>query len=228
MKKNSYILLISLFFLSQLTAQESSEQLKSDKENKNALAVSAGMPGFGVEYSRKLTSKLTARLQYNFFEVEDFDLGEIEIGDNQVTAIVSGESNTIDLLLDYAPFGNAFKIVGGLSSINTLSMDILMEYDESVTFGDIVLTKEDYGQLNAGLSWEGIAPYLGLGFGRAVPKSGLGFSVEFGSYFTQTPDVTLTATKLLAPTADQEEEFTKTFETWTYIPSVKFRLAYSF
>ena len=212
-----------------LNAQnDSSEEMTEEKINKNSLAVSVGFPVFGVEYARKLSTKFSGRVRYNFFKLTDYDRGQINLSGNKVLPRVSGESNTVDILLDYAPFGGSFKLVGGIGILNKMDLNILIEYDESVTFGDVVLTKEDYGKLIADLSWQSVAPYLGLGWGRSVPKSGFGFAVEFGTYFTSSPDVTLTATKLLAPTADQEEEFAKTFETWKYVPSMKFRLAYSF
>jgi hypothetical protein len=228
MKKVVLFLMIGVLSINLNAQDENSEQMTEEKVNKNSLAVSAGLPGFGVEYARKLSTKFSGRLRYNFFKLTDYDPGEIDLSGNKVSALINGESNTVDILLEYAPFGGSFKLVGGIGILNKMDLNMLLEYDESVTFGDVVLTKEDYGQLIADLSWQGVAPYLGLGWGRAVPKSGFGFAVEFGTYFTSSPEVTLTATKLLAPTADQEEEFAETFETWKYVPSIKFRLAYSF
>ena len=103
-----------------------------------------------------------------------------------------------------------------------------MEYDESVAFGDVILTKEDYGNVGLGFEWSGVAPYLGLGFGRAVPNSRFGFSIEGGSYFSTSPKMTLEATKLLAPKGDQIEEVEETFKTWKFIPLVQFRVVYAF
>lgn len=225
-----YTLLLSFCFVSLLTAQEDiDENTETIKGRKNAISFSAGLPGYGIEYSRKLSNKLSARLRYNFFNLEDYDAGTIEISGNNVIATVGVESNTIDVLLEFTPFKNSsFKLVGGLGVINNMNINLLVEYDESVTFGDVVITKEDYGNLNLGFAWDGVAPYLGVGFGRAVPKGKLGFGIEMGSYFTSSPDISLTATKLLAPTANQEAQVAQTFETWKFIPLVQFRLAYAF
>jgi hypothetical protein len=194
----------------------------------NALGISAGFPGFAFDYSRKITENFSAKIRYNFFKIENYNTGKRNISGNTVTAIVSGESSTLDLLMEILPFkSSSFKLVGGLGIINKMKFDILMEYDESVTFGDVVLTKEDYGNLNIGFSWEKVAPYIGFGFGRAVPKGKLGIGIEAGYYYSQTPKVTLDATKLLAPTATQEEKIQQTFKTWQFIPLFQLRLAYA-
>jgi hypothetical protein len=238
MKKTIYLFLLSLFFVPVSFAQEtiditdavdSSEKTIKKKERMNALAISAGFPGFAFDYSRKITEDFSAKIRYNFFKVENFNAGTFDLSGNNVSGTVSAESSTLDLLAEYLPFKNSsFKLVGGLGIINKMKLDILMEYDESVTFGDVVLTKEDYGNLNIGFSWEKVAPYLGLGFGRAVPKGKLGIGIEAGYYYSQSPNITLDATKLLAPTANQEDQVQETFKTWEFIPLFQFRLAYAF
>lgn len=228
MRKTITTILFGLLILGNQYAQE--EKLDSIKNRKNAVAISAGLPGFGFDYARKLNAKLSAKLRYNTFKLDEYDAGEIDVNGNMVRGTISGESNTIDLLVEYLPFKNSsFKLVGGLGFINKLNIDIFMEYDNTVTFGDVVLDKEDYGNVNLGFNWDSsVAPYLGLGFGRAVPNSSFGFSVEAGSYFMSSPEMSLEATKLLQPTADQLEEVNKTFESWKFLPLVQFRLVYAF
>jgi hypothetical protein len=227
MKMKNYLLYV---FLVTLSLKGFSQDSTSVAEKKNAFAVSFGSPGLGFDYARKLNAKLSAKIRYTTFKLEDYDAGEIDVNGNLVTGKVSGEYNSIDLLVEFLPFKNSsFKLVGGLGIINKSNIDIFMEYDNSVTFGDVVLEKEDYGNVNLGFNWDSrVAPYLGLGFGRAVPNSRFGFSIEGGSYFTSSPDMSLEATKLLAPTADQLEEINETFKTWKYIPVIQFRLSYAF
>jgi hypothetical protein len=238
MKKLRFTLLLSLCLVSDISiAQETidisdtidaTEETLETNGKMNALGISAGFPGFTFDYSRKISENFSAKIRYNFFKIENYNIGEIDISGNAVTAIVSGESSTLDLLMEISPFkSSSFKLVGGLGIINKMKFDILMEYDESVTFGDVVLTKEDYGNLNIGFSWEKVAPYIGFGFGRAVPKGKLGIGIEAGYYYSQTPKITLDATKLLAPTATQEEKVQQTFKTWQFIPLFQLRLAYA-
>jgi hypothetical protein len=210
------------------TKEYAEETIKKD-ERKNSFAISSGFPGFAIDYARKINQSLSAKIRYNFLKIENYNAGKFDISGNNILGTVSGESSTLDFLVEYLPFENSsFKFVGGLGIISKMNIDILMEYDESVTFGDVVLSKEDYGNLNIGFAWESIAPYLGLGFGRAVPKRRLGFGIEVGCYYSSSPNITLDATKLLAPTADQEYKVQETFKTWKFIPLLQLRLAYAF
>lgn len=247
MKKIISLIILGFLLQSNMLAQESLEDIQQDalkevqqdslevdiqdfdKNHKNSIGVSAGLPGFGFDYARKLSNKLSAKLRFNTFKVEDYAAGEVDVSGNTVDAIVSGESSTLDLLVEYLPFKrSSFKLVGGLGILSKMNLNILMEYDESVEFGDVILTKEDYGNVKIGFDWQGVAPYLGLGFGRAVPKSNFGFSIEAGSYFTSSPKMSLEATKLLAPTGDQVEEIQETFKSWKFIPLMQFRVVYAF
>jgi hypothetical protein len=229
MKKIITTIMFSILIFGSQYAQEESVT-DSVKVRKNAIGISAGLPGFGFDYARKLSPKLSAKLRYNSFKKDGYDAGEIDVNGNMVNGTVSVEANTIDLLVEFLPFKkSSFKLVGGLGIINKLNINIFMEYDNTVTFGDVVLNKEDYGNVNLGFNWDSsVAPYLGLGFGRAVPNSRFGFGIEAGSYFMSSPEMTLEATKLLAPTADQLEEINETFRTWKFLPLIQFRLVYAF
>lgn len=228
MKKIITTIMFSVLIFGSQYAQE--EGNDSIKVRKNAIGFSLGLPGFGFDYARKLSPKLSAKFRYNSFKVDEYDAGEIDVNGNMVNGSISVQVNTIDFLVEFLPFKNSsFKLVGGLGIINKMNIDIFMVYDNAVTFGNVVLDKEDYGDVNLGFNWDSsVAPYLGLGFGRAVPNSRFGFGIEAGSYFTSSPVMTLEATKLLAPTADQIEEVNETFKTWKYIPLIQFRLVYTF
>ena len=224
MKKKNYALVLSLCFVSLAMAQDITEETK-----KNAMSISAGMPGIGIEYSRKLSNKFSVRAKYNFFKFDDYKDGSLKINENDVNGTASVESRTIDFLLDYLPFKNSsFKLIGGFGIINKMDINLIMEYDQVLVFGDLVLDKEDYGNVTLDFSWKGVAPYLGMGFGRAIPKGKFGFGIELGTYFSSSPDINLTATKLLAATADQQKQIEETFESWKFIPLLQFRLAYAF
>lgn len=235
MKKKNYALVFSLCFVSFAMAQDITEETKKKKETleiktkKNAMSVSLGMPGIGIEYSRKLSNKFSARAKYNFFKLDDYKDGSLNINGNDVEGTASVESSTIDVLVEYLPFKNSsFKLLGGFGIINKMDINLIMDYDQELVFGDLVLDKDNFGNVTLDFSWKGVAPYLGMGFGRAIPKGKYGFGIEVGTYFSSSPDINLTATKLLAATADQEAEIEQTFESWKFIPLLQFRLAYAF
>ncbi|SDS20816.1 hypothetical protein SAMN05216503_2326 [Polaribacter sp. KT25b] len=226
MKMKNYLLYI--FFLT-LSLKGHSQDVSSASEKKNALAVSFGSPGLGLEYARKLSPKLNAKLVWHSFNLKDFEQEDVEIKDDVVDILANLEVAIIDAGIEYLPFTNSsFKLTAGVGFLSNVNANGVITYTEEVVFGDVTVSKNDIGEINADTSWSGVAPYLGVGFGRAIPKKRLGFGIEFGSYFTSSPDVKLTATKLLAPTAEQEENLKEALTTFKFIPRIQLRLAYSF
>jgi hypothetical protein len=226
MKMKNYLIYI---FLVALSIKTYSQEDTGVSEKKNALAVSLGSPGLGFEYARKLTPKLNARLAYHSLNVKDFEQKNIEIKQDVVDLLANLEVAIIDAGIEYLPFTNSsFKLTAGVGFLSNLNANGVITYTEDVKFGDVVVDKKDVGEIIGDVSWSGIAPYLGIGFGRAIPKKRLGFGIEVGSYFSSSPEVKLTASNLLAPTAEQEDNLREALTTFKFIPRIQLRLAYKF
>lgn len=223
--KTLFLCIFCICFYARISSQEK----EVAKEKKNAFAISFGSPGLGLEYARKLSPKLNAKVVWHSFKLEDFEQKDLEIKDDKVDLLANLELSIIDLGIEFLPFKNSsFKLTAGLGIISKLNTNAIITYTEDVKFGDVVITKKDIGEVNADVSWSGTAPYLGIGFGRAIPKKRLGFGIEIGSYFTSSPEATLTATKLLAPTSKQEDNLKEAISSFKFIPRLQFRLAYKF
>lgn len=199
------------------------------KEKKNALAVSFGVPGFGVEYARKLSPKISAKIVWHSYTVKDFEQNDIELDGETIDALINFKSSVYDIGFDWTPFTNSsFKFSLGVGIFSDFNLNGVATYTEDITVGNVTVTKQDVGEIIADASWSGAAPYVGIGFGRAIPKRRLGFGIEIGSYIAGSPDVTLDASKLLAPTANQEETLEEALSDLKFIPRILFRLAYKF
>ncbi|MCL7752894.1 hypothetical protein [Polaribacter sp. Z022] len=220
--------LLSIFLIS-FCFQSKAQNDKEIKEKKNAFAISIGSPGLGLEYARKLSPKLNAKLVWHSFKLEDFEQEDLEIKDDKVDLLANVEISIIDMGIEYLPFKNsAFKLTAGFGILSKLNTNAVITYTEDVSVGNVIISKADVGEIDANISWSGVAPYLGLGFGRAIPKRRLGFGLEIGTYFASSPTVDLTASKLLAPTATQEDNLQESLESFKFIPRIQFRLAYKF
>ncbi|RCS26964.1 hypothetical protein DUT90_07560 [Polaribacter sp. WD7] len=234
MRKNIYLFLCCLFCISIATAQESTEIPEKEeikKTRKNALAVSGGIPGYGFEYARVLNQHFSLRIGYNTLSVENYEIQDFEIDGQNTDIIANVDYSGIDFFIEYLPFKkSSFKLVFGAGYITDLLVTGNITFDEEQQIGDITLTKEDFGDLTLNADWSGtFAPYVGFGFGRAVPKRRLGLALEIGTYYANTPDVTLTATRLLTPTEEENRDTIQDgFESFKFIPNIKLRLAYSF
>lgn len=221
-------LLVPIFFFSFCLA--SFAQVENEiKEKKNAFAVSFGSPGLGLEYARKLSPKISAKLVWQSFNLKDFEQKDLEIKDDKVDLLANLEVSIIDLGIEYHPFkSSSFKLTTGFGILSNLNFNAVFTYKEDVVVGNVVVNSQDVGQIMADVSWSGLAPYLGLGFGRAIPKKKLGIGIEVGTYFASSPTVDLNASNLLSPTASQEENLQDALESFKFIPRIQLRLAYKF
>ena len=95
-----------------------------------------------------------------------------------------------------------------------------------VVIGDYVLPVDKNGNVSGGLKVKAVRPYVGIGFGRIVPKKRLGFSGELGVQVHGTPEVYTNYGNLddLISELDADDDFTKIIDKLTVYPVLKFRL----
>ena len=95
-----------------------------------------------------------------------------------------------------------------------------------VAIGDYVLPVDKDGNVSGGLKVKAVRPYVGIGFGRIVPKKRLGFSGELGVQVHGTPEVYTDYGSLdnLMSEVDPDDDFTKIIDKLTVYPVLKLRL----
>ncbi len=130
-------------------------------------------------------------------------LNDVELGLKAKLQLTSGH-----LLFDIVPFrkGNSsFFISAGLyfgsGKLITVSgrfddetMRELENYgvnisDIPVEIGDVEVMMNPDGSVSADLKVHSVKPYLGLGFGRPIPRRRVGFRFELGALFHGTPKI---------------------------------------
>lgn len=200
------------------------------KIKKNGVNISFGTSGLGFGYARRLSPKVSAIFSYKTISLNDKEVDVSEFLDNDnVKFLGNAQSTIIDVGAEYLPFKNsAFKLVFGVGFLNDVNVKGTISYKEGIEFGDVTITPQDVGKVDINSTWSGVAPFLGLGFGRAIPKNRFGFGVDIGTYFAKSPTVDLQADKLLAPTQDEQSTLQEAFESLTFIPRIQFRLTYNF
>jgi hypothetical protein len=237
MRKISFFLIAIFFTTLSIQSQTETDTISKKSittsdlsERKNAITVSVGTTGFSFGYARKLSSKLNGIIAYNTFTLNDKEADVSSLLDNDdVDFLGSVKSTIIDAGIEYVPFKNSsFKLAFGVGFLNDVNINGLITYKEGIAVGDVNVSKQDVGKIVIDSEWTGVAPFIGIGFGRAVPKNKFGFGIDIGTYFTKTPEVSLTADKLLAPTQDEQATLQDAFTTLTFIPRIQLRLTYKF
>lgn len=150
-------------------------------------------------------------------DFEGEDLGKVEYNGTllELTKPIEAEASFsrtyVDVKFDLYPFPDAssFFICAGFSFGGNKLVKIKGHSDEAA---DIIAGIEDYtqrnpdnqfgidvdeykipinenGDVNGGMKVSGFRPYLGLGFGRLIPKGRLGFRFELGAQFQGKPEI---------------------------------------
>lgn len=209
-----------LFLSLQMMAQEE----KESKNFKHAIGISGGT-GFGIDYSFKLNEYFSFTAKYNIFDYtyEDY---VYEIDGEEFSIDATADFKGYDVCVNIAPFKGAFRLIAGYGTYSASNLTIAGTFTESVFIGDVEFTPEDgAGELNIGMTWKEQLPYAGIGFGRAVPNKRVGFGLEIGTYFADSPEVSLQATGIIENTSSQESLLQDAFSDMKYLPYLKFRLS---
>lgn len=141
------------------------------------------------------------------------------------------------LLLNVYPFkSSSFFVCGGAYFGGAKFIKIEGHSDElqqlvtegkeaGIEIGDYFIPVDKNGNVNGGLKVNSFRPYLGLGFGRAVPKKRIGFMFELGVQFHGTPEVYADNAELTAINTVADNEFSDIIDKLTVYPVLKFRLS---
>jgi hypothetical protein len=192
-----------------------------------AIAINVSSLGVGLEYAHNINTHLNGRFRLNYFSLSDYQT-TVDISDNPVLLTTNATILGADLALEYLPFKrSSFKLIGGAGMLFNAEMNSTVTYDGSLEYGDISLDNDEIGDITVGLDYSGLAPYIGFGFGRAVPKKSVGFGIEIGSYYVGSPKVELEASKMFEPTATEEkQQLEDNLKGYTWLPFINLRLAF--
>lgn len=182
------------------------------------VAVRAGvniMPDVKIKTDVDLEG-LDANINYNGYSTTVSDLYRTKFGKSMsetIDAEGSIKRTTFDLKVDFYPFPNSssFFICGGLSfgdeqvlkatgfseamkdfsSLKTSDPEAYSAVKSAVgiNIDEQLIGFDDHGNIEATAKVKKVRPYLGLGFGRLIPKGRVGFRFELGAQFQGRPTI---------------------------------------
>jgi len=139
------------------------------------------------------------------------------------------------LVLDWYPFSGKFRVSAGIVFNNS---DIRLDATSSqpIEIGGSVYNPADIGSIRGESDFDGVAPYIGIGFGNPLSSDGRwGFMTEAGVAFIGSPNVKLRATgpfannpALLADLAQEEEQIEDDLDAIRIYPVLSMALYYRF
>ena len=124
------------------------------------------------------------------------------LSDEESTLNVKGslKRTTFDLKFDCYPTGGSFFVTAGFSvggdklvqvtgHSDYIQNNLNLAKNYGIQIGDYNIPFDENGDVNGGLKVNNFRPYLGLGFGRLIPKNRIGFRFEMGVQFHGKPKV---------------------------------------
>lgn len=189
-------------------------------KHKTAFTVFAGTQGFGGDLRYGLLPKLSIRLGAgvtpvnapNAFRVNDF---------NSSIGLNVNFTNT-HLIADFEPFhGSGLRLAFGLGYFMQAhtTADIKSGGGQ---YGNISLTSDQMGDMNITASWQGIAPYLGLGLFRVFPRRFFNINIDLGTYYLTAPKTTIVATGALQPNESNNDQLQQNISSYRWLPVLQF------
>lgn len=167
-----------------------------------ALGVELGTAGIGIDVAAPITDYIQVRAGYNFFpsikHTEDIDY---RAKGSKITKTTEAEAelnmNNAKLLFDFYPSKKmTFHVTAGaflgsdeiVKVHNTIPVTDFLP-GEGLVIGDYIVGFDNTGTARAALKVNKFKPYVGIGFGRAVPRNRIGVSADFGVQFWGKPGV---------------------------------------
>lgn len=221
----------------------------------NHLGVGAhvGTTGFGFEVGTPITKFITARAGITIMPGIKFKTdvdGTYQAAiDNRIPQL-AGSSVTQDFTMNvegslsrtqgslifnvyplpdftsfYVAAGGYFggrKIVGVTGHSDELKQ---LADNASIELGDYKIPVDKNGNVDGALKVNGFRPYLGLGFGRLVPKGRINFGVELGVQFMGKMKVYTGGEELSKILTDNDDDWQKWMDKLTVYPVLKFTLS---
>lgn len=200
------------------------------------VGVNAGTNGLGIQLGYKLSENFFIKSSYSniALNIDDIDLSTDQV---RQKANFSYLLQNGDLILDIHPFKNWFKICAGGSynfqqrTLVGLSLQDTVyageDGDDPDDLGDFILYPDDLGFVNIDFLWNNINPYVGLGFGRAVPKKRVGFSVDFGVNYIGKITIEAEDSGMLVYDDYQSRSLEESLDTYRWLPRLQFALSVS-
>ena len=213
--------------------------------NSLGLGLSVSTVGVGLEVSTPIGNYLALRGGVSFmpkFTVTDevnADLKGVPQGYPQSAEVElegSTKRTTGELLLNLYPFrSNCFFLAAGASFGGDKFVQITGHSDElqqliaaggsaGLQIGDVSIPVDQNGNVSGGLKVSAVRPYVGLGYGRAVPSKRINFMLDAGVQLHGTPEVYSDFGQVDQLMAEVDNDFTDIINKLKVYPVIRFRI----
>lgn len=226
--------LLTAFLFIKITKSFANPLISADSTlNKHpnfSISISGGTSGIGGELSYSVLPSHrvhlragTSYIQYTkIYNFEYNNRSFIKIDPNLRLGIVYTG-------IDYLPFKKStFYTTAGIGYVYNNKTALVANTESGLDISGTFISSEDFGKINFEIKWNSVTPFVGIGFGRAVPKKRFGVSAELGSYYIGSPKLAMDYTGILEITNIDEAilKIEKNMAGYAFLPYLLVKLKY--
>lgn len=204
--------------------------------------VSVGTNGIGVEATTTLTRFLNVRAGVSFLPGISFNTDvdgtyhDATYGDHDFTMDIDASLKRTQGSLIFnvypIPVGSFFVAAGAYFGGSTVvdlkghssELANLASGSANLEIGDYLLPVDKNGNVSGQLKTNGFRPYLGLGWGRAVPNHRVNFNIELGVQFMGKLKIYTDGQELSKLLTDNDDDWQKVMDKLVVYPVLKFTI----
>lgn len=191
------------------------------------ISVSIGLGSAGIGASGKLRFSPHWYGRFGFSTLPIIYSGAIKLYGYNTDFKVSTNFTNIHLFAEYQPFRTtSVRVVGGFAYFVSGNVKGTIKNQDPVSYGQIVLQPSDVGEVDATIDWKGLAPYLGIGLFKGIPKKQFGVNLDLGTYYFVSQKVTMTGTKLLENNNQNEQQLKENLNSYRWLPVLQINFSY--
>lgn len=220
MKKN--ITLITLSLLGMLSRPVSAQR--------TTVSATAGTQGFGLDVKYAPVPDYGIRAGFDILPFKTSFAFTTQSTPSDVD--LKAEFQNAHLMVDWHPFRSAaglrkFLLSAGAGYFWKSQGTAVITPKQSYKYGDIVIGPGDAGELTGELNWKKFAPYAGLGFESALPRSRFNIGFALGAYYLGRPETSLVGSKLIAVDQANQDQLNSNMKDYRFLPVVQLNLNYT-
>lgn len=195
-----------------------------------SLGAKVGTLGLGIEATRSLSESFDARLGLNTFSYGH------DVTESGIAYDLDLDLQSVSLLADWRPMKSGFRVTAG-ALYNNNELNGRAKAQGSYNIGGQTFSAEQVGTIDANVSFDNFAPYLGIGW-TSTPseKSPWSYAFDLGVLYQGSPAARLTSTGGTAsedPTFQsylraEERDLQDGIDDFKYFPVVSVGLNYRF
>lgn len=187
-----------------------------------ALGARASTLGLGGDLTVGLSRTVNVRVGGSYYPVERSGVYPAEV---DVRYTVNAHLAAGQLILDWHPFANAFRLSAG-AVYNGTRVRGHAEPTERYRVQGKTFGPERLGRLDGEASFRNkINPYLGVGFGNAVRGSRVDVFVDLGAMYVAQPEVQMTGEGLISATANHAASLNEGLRSFRLLPYMSLGLS---